>query len=131
MPAISTRIYKDIDLDFQVHPVTGDIAKKVGNDAIITSMKNLLQTGKYERLFQPEIHSRLKEHLFEPVDNITSSAIEAEIRSTITKHEPRVDLFEVIVIPDYDGQGYNVTMSFFIINRAEPVTITLFLERVR
>lgn len=129
--AIATRIYKDIDLDFQAHPVTGDITKKIGDAAIITAMKNLLTTGRYERLFQPDIHSRLKDHLFEPIDSITSSAIEAEIRSTIGKYEPRVDLFEVIVVPDYNMQGYNVTMSFFIINRTDPITVTLFLERIR
>ena len=128
---ITTRKYKDIDLDFEMHPVTGDISKKIGDAAIITSMKNLLQTGKYERLFQPDLHSRLREHLFEPIDGITSSAIETEIRTTIGRHEPRVDLFELIVTPDHDAQGYSVSMSFFIVNRADPITITLFLERIR
>ena len=85
---ITTRKYKDIDLDFEMHPVTGDISKKIGDAAIITSMKNLLQTGKYERLFQPDLHSRLREHLFEPIDGITSSAIETEIRTTIGRGLP-------------------------------------------
>ena len=125
------RVFKDIDLDFQVHPVTGDVGKKIGDAAIIASIKNLLQTSKYERLFQPRIHSRLKAHLFEPLDNITSAAIEAEIRTTIGLHEPRVDLTQVTATPDYDAQGYNVSLSFFISNRAAPVSITLFLERIR
>jgi len=129
--AKSTRQYKDLDFSFAAHPVTGDVARKVGDKAIIQSIAGLLQTGRFERLWQPNLHSRLREHLFEPVDNITSSAIAAEIRNTIGRHEPRVDLYEVNVTPDYDNNGYSVTLSFFIVNRADPIQITLFLERIR
>jgi phage baseplate assembly protein W len=127
----ATRTYKDLDFDFTAHPVTGDVARKTGDAAIIQSLKGLLQTGAYERLWQPRIHSKLREHLFEPIDNITSSAIEAEIRTTVGKFEPRVDLIEVNVTPEYDSNGYSVTMSFFIVNRTDPITITFFLERIR
>lgn len=129
--AVSNRIYKDVDMNFQAHPVTGDVAKKVGDAAIIQSVKNLLSFSKYEKLFQPSIFSNLKAQLFEPVDNITSSAIATSIRSTIEKFEPRVDLTEVLVVPEYDAQGYNVTLTFFIVNNADPITINFFLERIR
>ena len=127
----STRTYKDLDITFAAHPVTGDVAKKTGESAIYQSIANLLQTGRYERLWQPRLHSRLREHLFEPIDNITASAISSEIKTTIGKHEPRVDLRSVNVIPDFDANGYNVSLSFFIVNRADPLELTLFLERIR
>lgn len=127
----STRTYKDIDLNFQAHPVTGDVAKKVGDAAIIQSVKNLLSFSKYEKLFQPQIYSGLRAMLFEPVDNITSSAIRTSIRSVIEKFEPRVDLTEVIVVANYEGNGYDVTLTFFILNSANPITISFFLERIR
>ena len=126
-----TRQYRDIDLNFAAHPVTGDIAKKIGEDAIIQSIKNLLSTGKYERLFQPRIHSRLKAHLFEPIDNITSSAIGNEIRNVIGNFEPRVNLVELNVTPEYDMNGYDVSLTFFILNSTSPITVNLFLERIR
>jgi predicted component of type VI protein secretion system len=69
--------------------------------------------------------------LFEPVDNITSSAIRTSIRSVIEKFEPRVDLTEVIVVANYEGNGYDVTLTFFILNSANPITISFFLERIR
>jgi phage baseplate assembly protein W len=125
------REYKDIDLDFQAHPITGDISKKVGKDAIIQSMFSLLQTGKYERLMQPDIYSGLRTHLFEPLDSITSSAIHNEIEAVINKYEPRVNLVEVNVTPDFDNNGYSVSITFFIVNRADPITIDFFLERIR
>jgi phage baseplate assembly protein W len=126
-----SRTYKDIDLNFTAHPVTGDLAKKVGEDAIIQSVFNLLSFAKYEKLFQPRIYSSLKAHLFEPIDNITSSAIGNEIRNVINNWEPRVELTEVNVSPDYDMNGYNVSLSFFITNQTNPITVSLFLERVR
>jgi len=129
--AATKRVYKDIDLNFQAHPITGDVAKKVGDDAIIQSMKNLLQTGKYERLMQPDIYSNLRNQLFEPIDSITASAISNSIRNVIDKYEPRVSLTEVNVNPDFSEQGYNVSITFFIVNQTNPVTVELFLERIR
>ena len=128
---MATRTFKDVDITFAAHPVTGDVVRKTGENAIYQSIANLLQTGRYERLWQPNLHSKLREKLFEPIDGITASAISAEIKTTIGRHAPRVDLTSVLVTPDYDGNGYNVTLSFFIVNRADPLELTLFLERIR
>ena len=125
------RQYKDIDMNFLAHPVTGDIAKKVGDDAIIQSVYNLLSFSKYEKLFQPRIYSNLRAHLFEPLDVITSSAINNEIRNVINNWERRVSLTEVNVTPNYDMNGYNVSIGFFIVNSIDPITINFFLERIR
>ncbi len=125
------RQFKDIDLNFTAHPITGDVAKKIGDAAIIQSLKSLLSTGKYERLMQPKIYSDLKQQLFEPLDNITASAIGNSIKAVINKFEPRVSLVEVNVSPEYDNNGYTVTMTFFIVNQTDPITVELFLERIR
>ena len=129
--AVTKRQFKDIDLNFTAHPITGDVSKKVGDAAIIQSLRNLLQTGKYERLMQPDLYSNLKQHLFQPLDNITANAIGNEVRAVITKHEPRVDLTEVNVTPDYDNNGYSCSITFFIVNQTDPITVDLFLERIR
>jgi hypothetical protein len=127
----TTRQYRDIDLNFAAHPITGDVAKKVGDAAIVQSIMTLLQIGIYEKLMQPRINSRLRGYLFEPLDGITSSAISNEIESVIRRYEPRVDLTTVNVTPDYDEQGYSVTLTFFIVNNTNPITVDFFLERVR
>lgn len=129
--AVAKRQFRDIDMNMTAHPVTGDIAKKVGDAAIIQSLKNLLSTGRYERLFQPDIYSNLKQHLFQPLDNITASAIKNEVESVINKYEPRVSLTEVNVTPDYDNNGFSCSLSFFIVNQTNPITVELFLERIR
>jgi phage baseplate assembly protein W len=129
--ATAKRIFKDIDMNFSAHPVTGDVAKKTGEDAIIQSMYNLLSTGQYERLMQPDIYSNLRQSLFEPLDNITASAIKNEITSVISKYESRVRLTEINCTPDFDNNGYDVNITFFIVNQPNPINIELFMERIR
>ena len=129
--SITKRQFSDIDLNFTAHPVTGDVSKKIGDNAIIQSMLTLLLAGKYERLMQPNIYCNLKQSLFEPLDNITASSIKNEIESVIQRYEPRVNISEVNVTPDYDNNGYTTTITFFIVNQTDPVTVEFFLERIR
>lgn len=127
----TTRKYSDLDLNFNIHPQKKDINKLVDDAAVIGSIKNLLSTINYERPFQPEIGSNIRKLLFEPMDKITAISIEREIRQTVINFEPRVSIDELIVNPDYDNNSYFITMSFYILNRTEPITIEFFLKRDR
>ena len=53
----SVREFKDLDLNFTIHPVKKDINKHVGTMAIVNSIKNLVLTNHYEVPFHPEIGS--------------------------------------------------------------------------
>jgi hypothetical protein len=129
--AINSRKYTDIDLDFLPNPITKDILKKVDDHALAASVGNLLQTSHYERLFNPALGCNLKRYLFEQIDDITTNGIQEEIVRTIKNFETRVDLSDVTVTPDFDNNGYNITIKFFIRNEASPIVINFFLERVR
>lgn len=126
-----SRTYKDLDLSFNIHPVKKDINKHVGEYAIINSLKNLILTNHYERPFQPDIGSNIRKLLFEPLDIVTSAALEREIESVLGNYEPRARISRLNLIPDYENNGYKTEMEFYIINRTEPITINFFLERVR
>lgn len=130
MPLI-TRKFTDLDLNFTAHPATKDIAKKKDIAAISTALMNLFQTSNYERLFQPDIGCDLKRMLFEPIDRTTTATIRDIITQTVTNYEPRVKLEGVNVEPREDLNGYVVFLTFFYVNNPEPITIRLFLERVR
>ena len=123
--------YIDLDLNFNVHPIKKDINKHKDAKAVINSVKNLVLTNHYERMFHPEIGSNIRKMLFEPMDNITAIAIEREIREVIENFEPRVTIQTLDVVPYYDYDSFHVTLSFFIINRTEPITIKFLLERIR
>lgn len=129
--SLISRKYSDIDLDFDAHPITKDVLKKTNENAIAASIRNLLLTAHYERPFNPELGSNLKKFLFEPIDNVTTSLIQDSIFRTITNFEPRVTIQEVVAVPNYEEQRYDVSVTFFVKNSLEPLTINFFLERVR
>lgn len=125
------RKYSDLDLNFTKHPVTGDIVKKKDISAIASSIYNLFQTSHYERLFQPDLGCSLKNMLFEPVDNGSTTMMRDIITQTIVNFEQRVKLQSVDIEPDPDRNGYRVFITFFYANSPEPVTVSIFLERIR
>lgn len=129
--SLITRRFSDFDLDFTAHPVTKDISKKLKENAIAQSIRNLLLTAHYERPFKPDLGSNLRKFLFEPIDNVTTSLIQDAIFLTLKNYEPRIEIQQVTASPNYEENRYDITISFFIRNSTEPLTITFFLERVR
>lgn len=129
--SLIARKFSDFDLDFTAHPVTKDLSKKLNENAIAQSIRNLLLTAHYERPFKPDLGSNLRKFLFEPIDNVTTSLIQDAIFLTLKNYEPRIEIQEIIASPNYDENRYDITMSFFVKNTTEPLTITFFLERVR
>ena len=123
--------YSDLDLDFQINPITGDINKKTGADAIKRSIRPLVFTNFYERPFKSNIGSNIPNLLFDNVDIITASQIEDALTKLINSYEPRVRLSVVRVFTDIDNHGFNVQLEYIILNTELPATFNLFLERVR
>jgi phage baseplate assembly protein W len=127
----SDRTFRDLDLNFQIHPIRKDINVHKNEFAIINSIKNLVLTNHYEKPFQPEIGSNIRRLLFENVDAFMAAQIQREIEETINNFEPRAQVSRVTAVASPDENRYNVELEFFVINSANPITINFFLERVR
>lgn len=129
--SLISRKFTDIDLDFNAHPVTKDVLRKRDENAIAQSIKVLLLTSHYERQFNPDLGCNLKRYLFEPIDNVTTSIIEDTIFQTLRNFEPRVQIEEVVATPNFDLDRYDVSITFFVRNQLQPITVSFFLERIR
>ena len=123
--------YADLDLDFKINPITGDINKKKGVDAVKRSIRNLIFTNFYERPFNSELGSGVPRLLFDNVDVMTASMIKDAIIILINTYEPRVQLIDVRVYADIDNHGFNVQLEYVILNTETPATFNLFLEKIR
>lgn len=128
--------YSDLDLDFIAHPTTKDVVRKKGFDAVKRSVRNLILTNFYDRPFRPGIGSNAQKILFDNINPFTATFLRDAIEEVITNFEPRVKLREdtnngIVVNINPDNNGYDVTISFSIINTGAPVTFSLFLERLR
>jgi hypothetical protein len=123
--------YEDLDLDFIAHPTTGDVTTKSDLEAVKRSVRNLVLTSKYERPFQPFLHSGIRAMLFEPLSPITAFSIRQNIIDVIKQNEPRADLMEVQVIADDEKNGFGVHIYFRVVNTNEQAVVGLMLERLR
>jgi len=127
----SVRTFRDLDLNFTKHPATKDVATRVGDQSVIRSIRNLLYLGNYEKPFHPEIGSSLRQMLFENLSSLTAQHIKQAVKDVINNFEPRARLRDVVVQVKEDTNAYEVSISFYVINQATPIDITVFLERVR
>jgi len=124
-------LYRDIHKDLTVNPITGDLALRANEEAIKESLKNLILTDRGERLFQPNIGSDVRASLFENATPVTLKILEERVRDVINNFEPRVSLIDVDVFSIYDDNRVQVTIYFYVKNREDPLSVDVFIERVR
>lgn len=129
--AINNHIYSDIDLTFLRQPVSNDVSLKYNEQAVVRSIRNLLSTSTYERLFQPNVGSNINNLLFEPVSSLTASLIKDEIVRVINNFEPRATISQLIVNALPDSNQFNVSLYVLIGNQTSPTAINLILTRAR
>jgi len=125
------KTYKDLDLDFTPHPVTGDIVQVKDSNSVKRGIRNILLTENQERLFQPEVGSGIKNLLFEQMSDLTTQILEDEVRSAIEAWEGRAEIIELAVTPEEEYNRYRVAVSFRIINTLEEQQLEVFLQRER
>lgn len=124
----------DISNDFSAHPLTGDISVKKNADAIKQSLKNLLLMNRFDKPFDPNLNSGLREVLFENFpDPITQDIIEKKVQYIIGRYEPRVVLKSVEVQSLYDKNLLQIDITYSLRHDSvlEPQSLQIALERIR
>ena len=124
--------FKDLNITFKKHPVTNDVVVSRDASAIKQAIVNLLLTNKGERLMNPNYGSDIRRYLFEPLDYGTANQIKGNIRDTIERFEPRISVVRLKASPNYDDNGFDITMTYSIRGTDDsPVTVDFFLSRTR
>ena len=121
--------FVDIDLSFNRHPITNDISKKTNENAIISSIKNLVLTKIYGRPFHPELSSQVHSVLFEPLTSSSMETLKKTIYYVINNFEPRVEVLLIDANPSYDDSEVNITLVFRVIGIEDTITTQFFLKR--
>ena len=124
--------FRDLSASFQTNPLSNDLIALKNESAIARSVRNLVLTIQGERPFQPILGSGVNRLLFDNMDKLTASAIRSELRTTIENYEPRVEINEILVEPDFEGNAMHVTLQYFIIGIDVPEQeLTFALEPTR
>jgi len=123
--------FSDFFDSFVKTPFGNDLARITNERDVNQSLKNLIQTNLGERLFQPTIGSNVNRSLFEMNNFVETNALEFYITNTIQNNEPRVILDSVTVIPTVDEGSVKITVSYYLINNPNLVTLDFILRRIR
>ena len=110
-----SKSFKDVSMSFKFNPLSGDLIALKNENAIARAVRNIVLTTPGEKFFDPDFGSSVSEILFENVDDITAVSIEDEIKSSLKNYEPRVELIDVNVEPNFDENQFDVTISYRIV----------------
>ena len=112
--------FKDISMTFQSNPLNDDLIALKNENAIARSIRNIVFTLPGEKFFNASFGSRITESLFENIDDITATIIVDEIRESIETYEDRVQLIDVLADPNFENNGFDLTIKYEIIGRNVP-----------
>lgn len=130
---VKQEYFSDFLSSFDKSPLSNDLARLRDDNSVKQSVRNLVLTSAGERLFQPDIGGNVYNMLFEPFTGFTADDIKKDILNTLKQNEPRISAsnLSVQVIPHADETQFTVNIIFYIMNRSEPTSVNLILQRVR
>ena len=107
--------FKDISMSFETNPLNDDLIALKNSSAIARSIRNIVFTQPGEKFFNPDFGSRITESLFENMDEVSALEVRDEIENSIKNFEPRVNVREVRVVPDFTNNEMNATIVYEIV----------------
>tara|TARA_R100001443_G_scaffold37981_1_gene51527 strand:- start:3535 stop:3936 length:402 start_codon:yes stop_codon:yes gene_type:complete len=110
-----SKAFKDISMSFKFNPLSGDLIALKNENAIARAVRNIILTTPGEKFFDPDFGSHVGEILFENISEITAATIQEEIENCLQNYEPRVEIIEVNVNPNYNSNNFDVIISYRIV----------------
>ena len=93
---------------------------KATNEAIKIDLMHLLLTRKGQRLYNPDFGTDLIKFIFEPNDEMTLASLTTEIKNSVKKYLPNLDVTNISVVPSPDSDyaavvtiNYTITDNVF------------------
>tara|TARA_B100001287_G_C22386743_1_gene391389 strand:- start:30 stop:431 length:402 start_codon:yes stop_codon:yes gene_type:complete len=110
-----SKSFKDLSISFKFNPLSGDLIALKNENAIARAVRNIVSTTPGEKFFDPDFGSSVSEILFENVDDITAISIKDEIKNCLQNYEPRVEIIDVKVDPNFDENQFDVIITYRIV----------------
>ena len=107
--------YKDLSMSFKQNPLNNDLIVLRNENAIARSIRNIILTIPGEKFFNEDFGSNVSKLLFDNLDPLTALEIKEQITFSIVNYEPRADLLQVDVVPDYDDGEFDVVITYKIV----------------
>ena len=75
----------------------GYFTKTDGAETVMSGLKQLLLTHKGERVMRPDFGTSLRKSVFEQYTPALKLKLREEIKSTIAKYEPRINILDLVI----------------------------------
>ncbi len=99
----------------------GDVALVAGEREIEEAMRLILETARMERPMRPEFGCGIHDYVFDGVDPTTLVRIAHEVRSSLERWEPRVDIEDVTATADdLEHEVVNIRVLYSIKGANDP-----------
>ena len=130
--ADSTIYYSDPDVNLGMHPVTKDVIRKTNVAAVRQALRLLLLTRFYEKKWQPEFGTPLRDLLFGQLDDFTLFSMQEQLRRAIETWEPRVVVEELTCKANRESEfSVEVTLIYTIVALGVRDTFQYTINRIR
>ena len=91
-----------------------DVEKIINEEAVLNSLKNILNTKFYSRLLDPEMNFDLRSYLFEDLTEAKAFFIGYDLVHLLRIYEPRVNITNVDVKAYYQADAYVIDLYISI-----------------
>jgi hypothetical protein len=100
---------------------TGRIALVSGDREIQESMRLILGTAPGERPMRPEFGCGIHNYVFAGMDAATTVMMELEVRTSLERWEPRIEVEDVVITPDPgDASRLYVDVTYTVSGTNDP-----------
>lgn len=121
--------YRDVDLRFNMHPITGDVSQLTDSKAVMQDIRELVMTSASEYQFDPAIGAGMYRNLFGLSDSLTMMQFETLITQQINQHCPHAELISVVI--DHNSGDLNsifIDIKFMVVNIDKVVDLKIPLQ---
>jgi len=90
---------------------------------------NHIYTSRGERLMMPNFGTRIPTLVFEPLDDITLTILEEDLRA-VFEFDPRVSLEQLVITPSYDTNTVTAAaqLRYLELNMSSTLTLNLVFD---
>lgn len=108
----SDYVYSDFTSHLNIDE-NGNLIVIYDEEVIIQSIKHIMATLSGERV-RSDFGGSLVRLLFEPMNYYTTENIRRILTNTISTYEPRVEISQLVITPNYDVGSYDIRMELII-----------------
>jgi phage baseplate assembly protein W len=124
-------VYSDFPKDFAPIPGRSDLSRKINENSVRESIRNIVLTDPGERPFNPTFGCGIRRFLFENMDDTTAIIIKDTITDNVNAFEPRAEVVNVEVSADLNTNLVFISIVFRVINTEVNQRLDLQVSRIR